>query len=868
MKFINIIFIILIINLFERILNESFLKRANNYTKIRKMTENKKLITNIYYSKKENNYYIKLYLGDSKIPQTFIIDTTFPIISSPCNLCHICHNRHFPFYNINIERDLIKCNSQKCLSIMNSNNCEEENCYFKIGNNLNDNKNIEGYLVNINIFINNTDNYNAISFLSAIPIGCTIKEENFYKNNDKNGIIGLNNNKNTLIDIMFNLNIIQKNIFSICLQKKGGYLSIGEINDISNDDINYINIISSSLENHLFEIKMDYIEIEGEQKFQEYIAYIDSSNNFSYFPDNIYKFIFQILEKDNKIDYFTYDEQYGYCRKFNDSKEKNDIYELFPNIFINFEGYNFEWESHNYIIENQMEENNLISICLGFKKTLEAIDKIILGANFLFGNKIVFDKNNHKIGFSKTDCDLNKNEKDKNNNLNNQLINETSLNSFSEIDENNNDNNNSEISNKFENNNSNASNEIKINEFPEDNKSIVINIVKSVNNKSIIDTLPNFNNSININVISNINSINIDDNIRDKIINDNVKISENLTNNIINENITNDIINENITNDIVNENIMNDSISDDLINDSLRADLINDIIKDIINENIIYDNLSYDLINDNKIDDLINDNITDDLINYNKIDEINNSLIDNLINDTNSEIINETVFDSLFNSINDTIIEYSEETKIESLNNSTNDSIILIANSTINNYINNSIKDITNNNNIINDSSLIKIELKSDLINENNINNYSFLSENKSSNDIKQEKELSQSEKINNENLIKEKANNENNNNLNDGITVKKQTNIDIDKNIEDFKNKTFMSNLFGNFISFLKNKLIYFLFAFFGVILCFIVVILISCAIISCLKMLKRRHYMEQIDIENPKDTRYNSASLSSRSN
>ena len=58
-----------------------------------------------------------------------------------------------------------------------------------------------------------------------------------------------------------------------------------------------------------------------------------------------------------------------------------------------------------------------------------------------------------------------------------------------------------------------------------------------------------------------------------------------------------------------------------------------------------------------------------------------------------------------------------------------------------------------------------------------------------------------------------------------------------------------------------------YFLFALLGIILCFVVVILIACAIISCVKMFKRRNYMRQVDIDVPKESKYNTASLSSRS-
>jgi hypothetical protein len=68
---------------------------------------------------------------------------------------------------------------------------------------------------------------------------------------------------------------------------------------------------------------------------------------------------------------------------------------------------------------------------------------------------------------------------------------------------------------------------------------------------------------------------------------------------------------------------------------------------------------------------------------------------------------------------------------------------------------------------------------------------------------------------------------------------------------------------------SFMKNKLIYFLVAFLGVVFAFVSIIFISCAIISCVKYIqnKRRDYMEQVDVELPRYSK-NMSSFSDRDN
>jgi hypothetical protein len=104
----------------------------------------------------------------------------------------------------------------------------------------------------------------------------------------------------------------------------------------------------------------------------------------------------------------------------------------------------------------------------------------------------------------------------------------------------------------------------------------------------------------------------------------------------------------------------------------------------------------------------------------------------------------------------------------------------------------------------------------------------------------------------------------------------KKQTKNKNDNDNDKYKrgenaylrDKSFSNTIFRMLKSFIRNKLIYFLLALIGLIGSFFLIILISCAIISCVRIVKRKNYMEQIDDEVPKYSKYNSASLSSRSN
>ena len=853
MKLINIIFSIIILNLFEKIFNESYSKVFQKKNNLRKLSDNQNYILDIEYSQIDNYYYIQFYLGEDHIPQIFILDTTFPIISSPCNLCENCKKKIFPFYLIDYEKDIYNCYSQQCYTFFNLNSCGQEKCYFKIDNNLNNNKNIEGYLVNSKIYINNTYTYKSSNELEILvfntPIGCTIKENIFFENTKANGIIGLNNNKNTIIDKMYNLDLIKNNLFSICLSKNGGYLSLGKINDnIYYNNLNYINILSSSSVKNIFEFNINYIEIEEEKILQESISYIDSTNLFSYFPENIYNFIFQTLKKGNKTDLFSYDYQNNFCRMISDKNAKNNLYEIFPNIIINFENYNFEWKSNNYLIESEIEENNIFKICLGIKKLSENNGKIVLGTNFMIGNDIIFDKTNQKIAFIKSNCDQKKIS------INDEIIKNKNDTNFYE--------------NKNENNNNSVSDELNIENILK-NESNNISLSEEINIENILKNESNnsrFSEELSIeNILKNESNIN-----------NTLLETSRITDILINEDYLSYIYSNKNESNNSNKINLNESYKDFISNIYEKDDLTIIPIQDTNNISDFIKEDKTDFINTNT-DFNESSTIINIISNNNTLITKTSNIITSLIKSTiNTMIINSTSISSvnipIIGNLNNTIIEKINDSIILSTN-------IIIINSTMNNNIN-----ITN---IISSNLETYFENKSENINlinftTSNINIFSstiknkelelnfdtdkkftddiFLSDTIISSDKNQE---NQTESITQKAYNTEIINDEKKNNLINKNTTNTLINIETENN-NDLKDKTFMGNAFDIFKSFLKNKLIYFFLALLGVVLCFAIVILISCAIISCFKMFKRRNYMEQMDIDVPGD-KYNTNSLSS---
>ena len=777
-KIIKILYVFLVIYLISPVSNKkfSFSKQSKISNFVRKL-ESQNFITKIYYSEKDNNYFVKLYQEKENTTQTqsYLLDTTFSLISSPCNLCKSCHIHSYPFFTIDNKKDIISCNSTLCSSIINPTNCESDECHFNIKDDINNDKNIEGILVHETIYINNLNENNAEqASLASIPIGCTTEEGNFYKNKEINGILGLNNNNNTFVDNIYNLKYIKKNLFTICLSKKGGYLSLGDIvNNSYDNNIAYINLLNTT--QNIYNLKIKGFQIGDQKVYQECISYIDSSNKLSYFPKNLYneitkKLISEIEKKENKTNLFEEDERYGLCRIYENRKdEDNIVYEMYPFININFEGYIYHWKPQSYIFDYEIPEQKIVKSCFGFKSfenNNNDKNAIILGINFMIDHDIIFDKTNQKIAIINSDCEQTELNDDKKNNE--RHSNDNEKNNFEPNKQNNN-----------ETNKNNTENSILSSNITDKNESI---------------------NSYNKNE-SNINKTEYSENISTSLDYNNSPFSSSI---IIEKNIS--VINN--INDANNE--------------------INNKSSDIINDTII-NNASNTSLN-------INDNET-----------LNISTSSNNINNNNNSNVNMSI---------KTIITYTTESQSESYIKETiiDNEIKIVKTSFI-------IPSTLINNKII---SKTDVENTTEIIEENKNKNINPSSNNKainlmtdnkagnSNNNMKSEDKWDSEDIPDNKKEMKNK---------NDHDKYKRGENAYL-------RDKSISNTIFRMLKSFIRNKLIYFLLALIGLIGCFFLIILISCAIISCVRFVKRNNYMEQIDDEVPKYSKYNSASLTSRSN
>lgn len=381
-----------------------------------------KILQTVYsdsYSK--NYYYTTLYVGHDKIRQTYIIDTGSSIMASPCSHCPECGQHKKPiYYDKNRNYKPLKCSSKIC-QLIPSTDCinkklkflSSDTCSFKIGRA--GGEGLMGYyrkdIVYFEIdrkFENST--FPKRAFRSyALPVGCTTVELGKYKELNTDGIMGMSNNPKSLISLLYNLKIINRNIFSLCFNLRGGYMSLGEIDKTFHKSkvIEYVPLLTSNIH---YLVKLNGIKV-GTNNFSNaiknsIIANIDTGNSISYFPSIIFKnmakqFKQYCLQNDGKCGNFTYYNELGYCSIFpNRESLFRAIYQYWPNITLYFGQSIYIWKPINYYYYNYNSKQR--KACLGFN--YHSSGRVILGANFIHGHDIIFERNQKRLGFVPADC--------------------------------------------------------------------------------------------------------------------------------------------------------------------------------------------------------------------------------------------------------------------------------------------------------------------------------------------------------------------------------------------------------------------------------------------------------------------------------
>lgn len=386
----------------------------------KKLKLHSKILQTVYSdSFSKNFYYTTLYLGDQKVRQTYIIDTGSSIMSSPCAPCPECGSHKRPFYyDMEHKHKPLKCSSRIC-KLVPANVCLNKDLKFLDGKACSFNidrkeEGIKGYYLRDIVYFE-TDRHLNLSVLKkkvfrsyALPVGCTTAEQGKYKELNTDGILGMSNSPKAVPNLLYNLGIINRNIFTLCFGLRGGYMSLGEVDTTyhRSDVINYVPLLDSDI---YYFVKLNTLKVGNEETSAmkiPLVAKIDTGNSISYFPSITYKAIINQFKKycntkNHTCGNFTHEEEYGYCASFPDRETLfNAIYKNWPEITLTFGEYEYIWKPINYYYYKF--NVNSRKACLGFQ--MHKSERVILGANFIHGHDIIFNRQEKKLGFVPADC--------------------------------------------------------------------------------------------------------------------------------------------------------------------------------------------------------------------------------------------------------------------------------------------------------------------------------------------------------------------------------------------------------------------------------------------------------------------------------
>ena len=92
---------------------------------------------------------------------------------------------------------------------------------------------------------------------------------------------------------------------------------------------------------------------------------------------------------------------YGYCFFFNSTKDLDyAVKNYWPTIHFKLDNYDYKWTPERYVFN--ATSANRTGACLGFNKIYSK--KFTLGASWIIGHDIIFDRENKLLGFAEANC--------------------------------------------------------------------------------------------------------------------------------------------------------------------------------------------------------------------------------------------------------------------------------------------------------------------------------------------------------------------------------------------------------------------------------------------------------------------------------
>ncbi|OMO94194.1 Peptidase A1 [Corchorus olitorius] len=258
-----------------------------------------------------------------------------------------------------------------------------------------DNTSTSGYLVEDKLHLKSFSGHAAESSVQAsVVVGCGRKQTGGYLDGAApDGLMGLGPGKISVPSLLAKAGLI-KNSFSICLDENGsGRIYFGDKGLASQQSTPFLPI-EGKYETYVVRVEHLCVGSSCPER-SGFLALVDSGTSFTYLPPEIYDKVVLEFDKQVHARRISNDDLWKYC--YNVSSQ--DTFKI-PNMKLKF-AMNQSFEIHNHIYSYTETEGHTV-FCLTVLRGQE--DFGVIGQNFMTGHRIVFDRENLKLGWSHTSC--------------------------------------------------------------------------------------------------------------------------------------------------------------------------------------------------------------------------------------------------------------------------------------------------------------------------------------------------------------------------------------------------------------------------------------------------------------------------------
>ncbi|CDW82204.1 aspartic protease pm5 [Stylonychia lemnae] len=360
-------------------------------------------------------FYVDIYAGINKEPQALIVDTGSGITAFPCeNHCKpkSCGNHINKYFKVDDSQTkyVYQC-TKDCETCFDGDKCDFSQSYGE-GSTYN------GFLVRDNIYFG--DNYHSNEDSFPFTFSCVYEETNLFFTQQADGILGMMKDvghplMKPIFQAMHEKHLIEKQLFTLCLGKNGGYFQIGGYDKQSHiSEIQWIPLLNKGG----YEVQANGISINnhfiaGSDEYKT--AFIDSGTTFTYFPPTLYEAVvyhmkwFCDVDPENNCKGEFYNKALAgskaSCFKYDENQFPEGplkYFESFPVINLLVEGAQISWYPSEYLYR---EQGNLYCMAVQSSKR----NQLLLGGTFMRQQNFIFDIENNRVGVARAQCnnDLN-----------------------------------------------------------------------------------------------------------------------------------------------------------------------------------------------------------------------------------------------------------------------------------------------------------------------------------------------------------------------------------------------------------------------------------------------------------------------------